>query len=342
MIPEYALPPPTQGRDDGGACLPPPPPLPPAPFPRFHHPHSSQMPCIPPPPPPPALINTECLPEGMSSEDAAAICDFDRLVRHQDFGKILSSAARLKNLQSQGSHDPALNPAAKTPGIMNLALSDLHSEKAANIVRENTCTTAAPSSASSTPSPPPVLPRGLFPYADALVDETIDSLVAEFDRCLSIIAQATGGDDGAPSAKKARRKPPKGKKKAGGNASQSIAVKYSKQQTDILTDWMIQNRVSFSEEELAEGPRGCSELNQYHFDQSPIFICPNKPASLFVLPCSLLMLLTVPSISGPESDPCSQRGHRSDALPDRQLDHQRSQTQPQGHRRARQEASSLS
>jgi len=211
-----------------------------------------------PSPSPPALINTACLPEGMTSEDATAICDFDRLVRHQDFAKILSSAAKLKNLQSQehsSSSDAARNPTAKTtPGIMNLALSDLHSEKAANIVRENTCTSAATPSS----SPPSILPRGLFPYTDALVDETIDSLVAEFDRCLSIVqgsasasTNASGngnGDDDAPSAKRARKKPPKGKKKVGGNASQSIAVKYSKEQTDILTDWMIQNRVSHCRE----------------------------------------------------------------------------------------------
>lgn len=213
---------------------------------------------MPSPSSPPALIliNTGCLPEGMSSEDAAAICDFDRLVRHQDFAKILSSAARLKNLQSQqqgSTSDGADAPTPttnKVPGVMNLALSDLHSNKAATIVRENTCTTANMSSSSD---PASILPRGLFPYTDALVDETIDSLVAEFNRCLLIVqgTNAIGGNNGdddddtaAPSAKKARKKPPKSKRKVGGNASQSIAVKYSKQQTDILTDWMIQNRVS--------------------------------------------------------------------------------------------------
>ena len=257
MIPNYSA----RGADasNGEACqsMPPlqPPPLTTTLPPRLHN--NPSQPDMTAPSSLPAPINTGCLPEGMSSEDAAAICDFDRLVRHQDFAKILSSAARLKNLQSQqqgslveaGADANAPNPTAnKTPGIMNLALSDLHSNKAATIVRENTC---ANSSASSSSSPPSVLPRGLFPYTDALVDETIDSLVAEFDRCLSI-AQGTNAADGnnaddddvAPSTKKARKKPPKGKKKVGGNASQSIAVKYSKEQTDILTDWMIQNRVS--------------------------------------------------------------------------------------------------
>lgn len=254
MIPNYSA----QGGDasDGGACelmspLPPTTTIPP----RLHNnPSQPEMSTFT-PSSPPVLINTGCLPEGMSSEDAAAICDFDRLVRHQDFAKILSTAARLKNLRSQqqgssvDADADAPNPTAnKTPGIMNLALSDLHSNKAATIVRENTCTK---SSTSSSSSPPSILPRGLFPFTDALVDETIDSLVAEFDRCVSFVqgtnaANGNNADDDnvAPSAKKARKKPPKGKKKAGGNASQSIAVKYSKEQTDILTDWMIQNRVS--------------------------------------------------------------------------------------------------
>ena len=255
MIPNYSA----QGGDtsNGEACESMPPLQPPTttlpPPPRLDN--NPSQPDMLTHPSPPALINTGCLPEGMSSEEATAICDFDRLVRHQDFAKILSTAARLKNLQSQqqgslvDADADAPNPTAnKTPGIMNLALSDLHSNKAAAIVRENTCADSSTSSSSSHPS---ILPRGLFPYTDALVDETIDSLVAEFDRCLSIVqgANAANGnnaddDDVAPSAKKARKKPPKGKKKAGGNPSQSIAVKYSKEQTDILTDWMIQNRVS--------------------------------------------------------------------------------------------------
>ena len=253
MIPNYSA----QGGDtsNGEACESMPPLQPPTttlpPPPRLDN--NPSQPDMLTHPSPPALINTGCLPEGMSSEDAAAICDFDRLVRHQDFAKILSTAARLKNLQSQkqgslmDADADAPNPTAyKTPGIMNLALSDLHSNKAAAIVRENTCS-------SSSSSHPSILPRGLFPYTDALVDETIDSLLAEFERCLSIVqgTNAIGGNNGdddydtvAPSAKKARKKPPKSKRKVGGNASQSIAVKYSKQQTDILTDWMIQNRVS--------------------------------------------------------------------------------------------------
>jgi len=171
------------------------------------------------------LVNTSHLPHGMSLQDAMEISEFDRLVRHQDFDKILSAAAKLKSLQNGSS-------SLSQPGIMNLALSNLHRSKATKVIRENVCNDGSPD----------IMPRGLFPHTDTLVAEAIDSLTLEFDRCLKVKSSSCTEDNNctpSPSPKKARQKK---NKKGRDSPSQSIAVKYSKRQTDILTEWMIANK----------------------------------------------------------------------------------------------------
>lgn len=235
MIPNYSQPPahrPQFGmhpHGQAGSVVPPPAPYPYL-YPGNHPPPPPNM--TGPPPPSGAttisLVNTARLPNGMSLKKAMEISDFDRLVRHQDFCKVLTAAAKLKNLQNG-------HASSSQPGIMNLALSNLHSEKATKIVRDNVCD-------DSTNTSPDVIPRGLFPHTDTLVAEAIDSLTMEFDRRLTVQSNSSGSSSGTddeymPSPKKSRQK------KGRDSPSQSIAVKYSKRQTDILTEWMIQNRV---------------------------------------------------------------------------------------------------
>jgi len=66
-----------------------------------------------------------------------------------------------------------------------------------------------------------IVRRGMFPSTDSLVDETIAILKHEIKRCKSLKQCAS------------KKKP----------IQEPIAVKYSKHQTDILTQWMIDNRV---------------------------------------------------------------------------------------------------
>jgi len=66
-----------------------------------------------------------------------------------------------------------------------------------------------------------IVHRGMFPSTDSLVDETIAILQHEIKRCKSLKQCAS------------KKKP----------IQEPIAVKYSKYQTDILTQWMIDNRV---------------------------------------------------------------------------------------------------
>lgn len=64
--------------------------------------------------------------------------------------------------------------------------------------------------------------RGNFVTTDSLVDESIQIMERELSRCLD-------------SQKVCKKKE---------NTAEPIAVKYSKCQTDILTQWMIDHRVS--------------------------------------------------------------------------------------------------
>ena len=180
----------------------------------------------------PGVVNTNKLPRGMSVGEAVDISDFDRLMRHQDFREVLMAAARVKVID--GAPPPG-------PGILNLAAGVGQADKAAKIVRENVSNNSSLGSQ---------LPRGLFPHTDLLIDVTMDSLTRDFEARLSILGGAVGyssngsGDlsgsgsdeEYVPPAKKARQR------KGRDSPSQAIAVKYSKGQTDILTEWMIVNR----------------------------------------------------------------------------------------------------
>lgn len=88
------------------------------------------------------------------------------------------------------------------------------------------------------------VPRNKFTKIDSLIDESIAILRIEFKRCMNLYCDSsrslTNAVRNVSKAKKAKGSP-RGKK---GKYGDAIAVKYSKKQTDILTGWMIDHRVS--------------------------------------------------------------------------------------------------
>jgi len=129
-----------------------------------------------------------------------SIDDFDKLIQHEEFQKILNLAAKIKavRLKLNGAYHPSFgeidNDCPKITKIVRKTLTGKQND---------------------------VIVRGAYPVTDSLVDDTMVALETELERCIELSKQ--------PIKKR------KGK-------LEPIAVKYSKRQTDILTDWMIEHR----------------------------------------------------------------------------------------------------
>ena len=173
------------------------------------------------------LVEVNELLPALEKEDAVKINEFDRFVGHEDFGRLLTVAAKVKALRSAIKETEA----ALDMAIMSLPFDGNGGEieATANVIRKHAREDQTPDN----------VPRGLFPITDSLLDEAIDSLTKEFSRCLVIHSAVEGSREEGNKSRSNKRK------KKGGQAGEAIAVKYSKRQTDILTAWMIQHRVSY-------------------------------------------------------------------------------------------------
>ena len=91
------------------------------------------------------------------------------------------------------------------------------------------------------------IPTGMFRGTDSLIYESIKILRGEIRRCLQFYTDSASDhplSNSSPArssgTKRMKANPKTGKK----SKSESIAVKYSKGQTDILNGWMMGHRVS--------------------------------------------------------------------------------------------------
>jgi hypothetical protein len=89
------------------------------------------------------------------------------------------------------------------------------------------------------------VPRGEFSATDSLIDESISIIRSEFEKYLrwysdSMSSQPLVNSNGRAIRIKRKKVNPTG---AITFDSEAIAVKYSKFQTDILTNWMIEHKV---------------------------------------------------------------------------------------------------
>lgn len=165
--------------------------------------------------------------------------DFDLTLNHEDFDKLLSISTKVKILRKQIQDLSSLKP----------SYIKFNPEKIHNDVKAIVSAMRQQKTGNSTS----LIKRGQFPETDSIIDEALKQLDIDLKKCLLTLIhlkrknqqqqqylQQEGSDE--PDTKKRKSNNKKGKQKKG----EAIAVKYSKYQTDILTNWMIQNRVSLS------------------------------------------------------------------------------------------------
>eukprot|EP00592_Proboscia_alata_P010368 CAMPEP_0194357730 /NCGR_PEP_ID=MMETSP0174-20130528/5167_1 /TAXON_ID=216777 /ORGANISM="Proboscia alata, Strain PI-D3" /LENGTH=760 /DNA_ID=CAMNT_0039127871 /DNA_START=51 /DNA_END=2333 /DNA_ORIENTATION=+ len=155
--------------------------------------------------------------------------EFDRVVGHEDFGQIICLAAKVKAAHFI-SVLPSSQPWEKTSDLSFLTVGvpkKDHVDQTLLKMRLFNGPAALPKSKAT------IVPRGMFSQTDSLVDAAIEGLTGEFQRCLTFL-----GNNGPSTINKKREK----NNATSDGPTESVAVKYSKRQTDILTNWMIEHR----------------------------------------------------------------------------------------------------
>jgi hypothetical protein len=192
--------------------------------------------------------------------------DLDLMLQHQDFAQLVTLAVKVKQARLQVAEACAAGAngtgAAAGAGKTRQASTALEpSEVIAAVSRLQDQLLAAGPNVNSNGSINnstcrQLIPRGVYPITDSIMDDSLETLQNEVDRCHRCLEQQEkyGGATrnamtttepttavtatnagGTTNLTKAQKKRGRGKKEA-------IAVKYSKWQTDILMNWMIENK----------------------------------------------------------------------------------------------------
>jgi hypothetical protein len=180
--------------------------------------------------------------------------DLDIMLQHQDFAQLLTLAVKVKQARLQayatgtnGTGGTGQGGAAKTRQA-STALEP--SEVIAAVSRlQDQLLAAGPNNDDITSRR--VIPRGVYPITDSIMDDSLETLQNELDRCYRCLEQQGEYGKAATnamatteptSAAIVTNKKTKAQKKGGRGKKEAIAVKYSKWQTDILMNWMIENK----------------------------------------------------------------------------------------------------
>ena len=199
--------------------------------------------------------------------------EFERFIRHQEFGKILDLAGRLKHHRSRhvsfaspdsnASASPPQPLIARTPRRKSSRLEKSNQTKYYEPVQDQQTRPSTGSTRQSYHTPPSlentaglirsvlitptdgytldsdaemisptVIGRGKYPVTDSLVDETINALAEELRYCLDLKKQLR-----AVAADSRTTSPPNTDDKGS-----PVQLKFTKWQTDILLQWMIEHR----------------------------------------------------------------------------------------------------
>lgn len=194
--------------------------------------------------------------------------DFENLIHHAEFGKILQLADRLKREEQGMTEEPRLfrfsnastssmKPRKKTRWLASnsgdtlLSMSDDRSpyDGAAEFIRE----TLVPSPNYGSAQAISLVGRGKGLVTDSLINETINALISELKLCLELKEQRRAhagqgeGQTATMTESMAMAISPQRVNAAdidgrSGAKTNSVAGKFSKCQTDILTKWMIEHR----------------------------------------------------------------------------------------------------
>jgi hypothetical protein len=180
--------------------------------------------------------------------DMEKMNDFVDFIRHTDFSKVLELADRLKyneEVREHGQHGASatslLHPRKKTRslstenGRRDCSRSRHHgvkdpnsSDSSAELIRA----TLIPSGVVG------VMGRGESLITDSLIDETINSLANELKLCLDLKKQRRARQESHTF--EIMRQPDV---QDDDDKTNTVANKFTKWQTDILTNWMIDHRV---------------------------------------------------------------------------------------------------
>jgi len=163
---------------------------------------------------------------------------FQQFIAHQDFGIFILLATKVKIIRNNLISGTVPNKSDV------LTVAHIESRKGENEVKDTAKFIQTKllfgSKYASINIPNIIIPKGKFKLTDDLMKESIVSLVREFNRCMTWYNAFI--DKSLPmSPPRKRSRLSNDRKKKNGDA---IAVKYSKYQTDILTNWMIEHRVS--------------------------------------------------------------------------------------------------
>ena len=146
--------------------------------------------------------------------------DLDMMLCHEDFPHLLNLASHVKSLHFQGVV-PIQQHASKDgpldPSEVISAVTRMHERLL---------------SSSSCASHPPRILRGSYPMIDSLLDDSFGILQREVERCRSMAVSTPISQPHLP---------PSSGKKIKSTSKEVIAIKYSKWQTDILMQWMMDN-----------------------------------------------------------------------------------------------------
>ncbi|CAB9522545.1 Homeobox protein PKNOX1 [Seminavis robusta] len=177
----------------------------------------------------PSIVNTPCItpiPDPCNSNDSSSLDEFDVMLSHEDFPKLLNIAAQVKGLQVNGNM-AAQQQSNGRDGPLEATEVLLAVAK----LQERLLSPTAARSQELSVEPRKIL-RGSYPMTDLLFDDSLAILQHELDRCQQQIALQS--NEAAPPPKKKKKTTIKSNKEA-------IAIKYSKWQTDILMQWMIEH-----------------------------------------------------------------------------------------------------
>eukprot|EP00977_Amphora_coffeiformis_P009484 scaffold2192_cov170-Amphora_coffeaeformis.AAC.18 len=145
--------------------------------------------------------------------------DFDLMLLHVDFPKLVELAARVKKARQVLTHAPA------SPQDIRSALTWAEVQQAVERMQVQLL--------KNSHRPHQTLQRGKQPIIDGTIDDSLSALQNEWDYLANWIEQ------GHVSPTKAKSQ---GRKKRDRSKKEAIAVKYSKWQTDILMQWMIDHK----------------------------------------------------------------------------------------------------
>lgn len=154
--------------------------------------------------------------------------DLDLMLLHEDFPILLSAAADLKEIREHiASHRDKKTDSGEAvvvPVFQQIAKSTRHNDQVLHALDRMKRTFDLKSDFEETK-----IPRGRYTVIDSVLDDAIGKLQHEFESCETWIQNQFPKTPAGGIAYKKRERG-------------ALAVKYPKAQTDILMEWMIENR----------------------------------------------------------------------------------------------------